>query len=53
MNKIELIQHLRNEDEVVLLEILELTSDQIVDKFLDEIDENFKRLTKLYEEEEL
>lgn len=53
MNKQELLQHLRNEDEVVLLEILELTSDQIVDKFLDEIDESLSKLLKLYEEEEL
>lgn len=53
MTKQELLQTLRNEDEVVLLEILELSADDLVDAFLDAIDENMDRLLKLYEEEEL
>jgi hypothetical protein len=53
MTKQELLQRLRNEDEVVLLEILQLTSDDIVDKFLDNIEDDTDRLLSLYEEEEL
>ena len=48
MNKQELLDRLRNEEEVTLLELLELTSDQIVDKFLDEIDENLGRILRYY-----
>jgi hypothetical protein len=53
MTKQELLQRLRNEDEVVLLEILQLTSDDLVDKFLDNIEDDTDRLLSLYEEEEL
>lgn len=44
MNKIELIEQLREVDEVTLLELLGLTSDDIVDAFLDKIAENQGRL---------
>lgn len=40
MNRFELLQKLRNTDEVLLIELLQLTSDKIVDAFLDEIEEN-------------
>ena len=48
MDKQELLDRLRNEDEVTLLELLEVTSDQLVDKFLDEIDENIGRIARFY-----
>lgn len=44
MNKIELIESLRQLDEITLMELLNLTSDDIVDAFLDKIAENQGRL---------
>jgi hypothetical protein len=39
MNKVELIERLRQLDEVLLIELLEITSTEIIDAFLDKIDE--------------
>ena len=39
MDKTELIEELRKLDEVTLLELLEVTSSDIVDAFLDKIDD--------------
>ena len=50
MNKIELIEELRKIDEVTLLEWLNITSDDIVDAFLDRIAENQGKLIGLYDE---
>lgn len=44
MNKIELLEALRCLDEISLLELLEVNSDDLVDAFLDKIDENLDRL---------
>ena len=44
MNKIELLEELRKVDEITLLELLQLTSDDIVDAFLDKITENQGKL---------
>ena len=44
MNKTELIEELRKIDEVSLLELLEITSEDIVDAFLDRISENQSKL---------
>lgn len=46
MDKIELLAALRQLDEITLLELLEVNSDELVDAFLDKIDDN---LDKLYE----
>lgn len=40
----ELIELLRQVDEVTLLELLELTSDDIIDAFLDRIEDNEERV---------
>ena len=45
MTKIELINVLRHTEETLLLELLDLTSEDIVDAFLDKIEE---RLSYLY-----
>jgi len=45
-NKTELIELLRGLDEITLLELLGLTSDGIVDAFLDEIHENEGKLVR-------
>lgn len=42
----ELITELRNLDEVTLLEILGVTSDDLVDAFLDRIQEDQIKLTR-------
>lgn len=44
-----LIQQLRNEEETILLELLDIKSDDLVDAFLDKIEENFKYLNAQYE----
>jgi hypothetical protein len=51
MSKTELINALREIDEITLLELLELTSDDLVDAFLDKIDDNQRRLLRyIYEQ---
>ena len=52
MNKFELLTYLRTLDEVTLIEVLELTSDQLVDAFLDLIEDNVEKLYALIREEE-
>ena len=44
MNKIELIETLKRIDEVTLLELLEITSEDIVDAFLDKINDRIEYL---------
>lgn len=50
MNRIELIQKLRSVEETLLLELLEITSDEIVDRFIDKIVDNELRIRKEIEE---
>jgi hypothetical protein len=38
-NRLELLEKLRKVDEVLLLELLEVTSTELVDAFLDKIDD--------------
>ena len=44
MDKIELTEELRKIDEITLLELLNITSDDLVDAFLDKIEEHQGRL---------
>ncbi len=44
MDKAELLEKLRKLDEVLLLELLEITSEELVDAFPDKIEENETRL---------
>lgn len=50
MDKSELLEKLRKLDEVTLLEILNISSDELVDTFLDKIDERIDYLYKEVEE---
>lgn len=50
MNKIELIEKLRKLDEVTLLELLDVNAEELVDAFLDKIDDRFAYITKEIEE---
>lgn len=50
MNHIELLEELRSMDEVTLLELLEITSSDIVDMFLDKIIEKDDYIRKEIQE---
>jgi hypothetical protein len=51
MKFIELLERLREVDEVLLVELLELTSTDIVDAFLDRITEYEDRIRRALDEE--
>jgi hypothetical protein len=42
----ELCEDLKKLDEITLMELLNLTSEEIVDSFQDKIEDNFDRLSK-------
>jgi hypothetical protein len=44
VDKQELLEVLRNTEETILLELLEITSDELVDKFTDKIEDNLDKL---------
>jgi hypothetical protein len=44
----EIVEQLKKEDEVILLELLEVTSEDIVDAFLDRIKDNIERIYRHY-----
>jgi len=46
----ELLQRLRLEDEVTLLELLEVDSDMLVDAFHEHVLDNLSRIARHYEE---
>lgn len=48
----ELFEKLKEVDEVTLIELLELNSASLVDKFQDEIEERFDKLTELFEDDD-
>lgn len=50
MSKNELLEKLRNTNEVLLLELLEITSEELVDAFYDKIQERFSYLERQVEE---
>jgi hypothetical protein len=46
VDKFEVLEVLRGLDEITLLELLEITSEELVDKFMDKIEDN---LDKIYD----
>ncbi len=46
MNRLELLETLRKLDEITLLELLEVTSEDLIDAFIDKVDDH---IDKLYE----
>lgn len=48
----ELLEKLKRENETDILEILNLTTEDIVERFKDEIEERYELLLSYYEEEE-
>lgn len=51
MNKASLLEKLRKIDETTLLELLDISSEELVDAFLDKIDERIDYLYEQIEEE--
>jgi len=49
----DVINHLKRIDEISLLEILEISSEDIVDRFQDRIEEKYDSLREDLEEEDL
>jgi hypothetical protein len=47
-----LADRLKNFDEVTLMEILEITSEDLVDRFEDFIEDKYEQLAEQFEEEE-
>ena len=47
MDKSELLEKLRTIDEITILELLDINTDELIDAFLDKVDE---RLEYLYKE---
>ncbi len=47
----DVINHLKRIDEISLLEILEISSEDIVDRFQDKIEEKYDSLKEDFEEE--
>ena len=48
----ELAEKLKRQEETDLLEILEISSEEIVEKFMDKIEEEFDRLEKEFGEDD-
>ncbi len=46
MDKIELIEELQTVDEITLLELLEISTQDLIDAFRDRIDENQSKLIR-------
>ena len=53
MDKEELLQALRKLDEITLMELLEINSDNLVDNFLDKIEDNLDKLYAKAQDEEV
>lgn len=51
MNKIELIEELKHVDEITLLELLNIDTQDLIDAFLDRISENQSKLIKYINDE--
>lgn len=52
MTKQELLEKLRAEEETLLLELLNISSDEIVDAFLHKVEERYKYISQQYEDQE-
>lgn len=48
MNRTDLIDELRKTDEITLMELLEITSEDLVDCFLDKIDDKESSLVRYF-----
>lgn len=49
MTKTEIIEQLKREDEWTLLELLDINSEELVDAFLDKVEEHLDRVYRHYD----
>lgn len=49
MSKAELLERLKSTEETILLELLDLSSEDLVDAFLEKIDDNIDHLYRYYD----
>lgn len=49
---VELLEDLKKLDEITLLEILDISSEDIVEKFIDEIDDKYDELIEKFEDKQ-
>lgn len=49
MSFLELVELLKREEETILMELLEINSEELVDAFIDKIKENQERIYRHYE----
>lgn len=47
----DLVELLKREDEVTLLEVLEISSEDLIERFGDWIEERYEKLTEKYQDE--
>ena len=48
----DIINHLKRIDEISLLEVLEINSEEIVDRFVDKIEDKYDQLREDFEQDE-
>lgn len=49
MSFLELVELLKREEETILMELLEINSEELVDAFIDKIKENQERIYRHYQ----
>ncbi len=49
----DVIEHLKRIDEVSLLEVLEISSEELCERFVDKIEDKYDQLAEEFEEEDL
>ncbi len=49
----DVIEHLKRIDEVSLLEVLEISSEELCERFVDKIEDKYDTLAEEFEEEDL
>ena len=49
MDKLDLLERLRLQDVLTVVELLKLSADDIVDAFLDKIDDNYEEINEALE----
>jgi len=48
----DVINHLKRIDEISLLEVLDISSEDLVDRFVDKIEDKYEQLAKEFENEQ-
>jgi hypothetical protein len=49
MEQDELLKTLRLQDQLTIIELLDITSDELVDAFLDKVDDRYKEILAAFE----